>query len=1038
MSSQIAREQALEQVVSRYQSIDGDLSESGSRMLTDALFREAVFGHLRGGDKQAPGELTEALRHFESRLLRLLGFAPSEAGNSPFVEQTPSIGRPTFVKTVWQKLELEEQALLISHRARFLFYSTLHCLIEAVLPSLTSDNLHTLEPAAEALADGEPAIGPETSDDPELTPEVEPTGEKDRTDSNAPEGEDLAIGEHSLASQQAVYHAVWETFALEFAICAQRHEVAQRNLRVLRDTNRHHKQLWLTEELRERLQEEKGVTYDDGLQFAATMTHLVIECMDERWFTLAQMGRTRTKKIVPTPAFLRRVKKLSDDRLVLQRNAPLVEPPKDWGEWGIRHGAFHWRTLPFYKFHWKNQRIRDFLQAVDGDEGLNAAFAAANALQQTAWQINLRVWAVVEQLYAISGVSVTRVADAELFPRGLGTLADRVRIGTSRPSRGIDSLQDLMPEESKQEVKPSRATFSKKDWRAWLKQSFYSRSGRHAKGPGARAATRVALSTLLDAIGKRIYFAYQADSRGRLYPVSGILNPQGDDLNRALLEFADAKPLSGDGVRYLAIHGSQQIQSSTILDHFDDRTRPAPTLDQRVKWIEAHSPEILASARDPLGHPWWRAAKSPFMFLAFCFAWADYQEKGPDVPLRLPIHVDGTCNGLQHIAAITRDEELARATCVLPLDDPRDIYSEVAAEVRRRILSLPSPAIRRKNGKSQGAATDGALQFAIDFFRTRQELIDRSMAKEVVMIIPYGAGLSNYQGVIGKALVRRLARESSTDEPTPEEAFFESIPDRDQWAPVEMKFKSEAHRRRACLASWLTKVCARHVAEHFSEVLDVKFPAIHNFKRRLSTSIEPVLRQGIPVMWVAPSGLPVLQDAFKLTRHDFDVKVLDHRLRYVLRHLKDDISKQGQRTGILPNFIHSVDASHLVRTVNLARSRGVTSVSCIHDSFGTHACDMAVLSQCIRDAFVETHPPGIDRLAAFEVWCDKLAAAAAHSDGEQRTNGSSTLAGKLLDLAQKWGSGAHEGAVAKRGSESPSGFKDDWIERVRDSEYFFM
>ena len=44
----------------------------------------------------------------------------------------------------------------------------------------------------------------------------------------------------------------------------------------------------------------------------------------------------------------------------------------------------------------------------------------------------------------------------------------------------------------------------------------------------------------------------------------------------------------------------------------------------------------------------------------------------------LPVHQDGSCNGLQHYAALGRDEYGGRQVNVLPSDRPEDVYAEVS------------------------------------------------------------------------------------------------------------------------------------------------------------------------------------------------------------------------------------------------------------------------------------------------------------------------------------------------------------------------
>lgn len=52
---------------------------------------------------------------------------------------------------------------------------------------------------------------------------------------------------------------------------------------------------------------------------------------------------------------------------------------------------------------------------------------------------------------------------------------------------------------------------------------------------------------------------------------------------------------------------------------------------------------------------------------------------------RIPVHQDGTCNGLQHYAALGRDRSGGETVNLLPGDFPQDIYMEVLGEVKRRV-----------------------------------------------------------------------------------------------------------------------------------------------------------------------------------------------------------------------------------------------------------------------------------------------------------------------------------------------------------------
>jgi len=50
-------------------------------------------------------------------------------------------------------------------------------------------------------------------------------------------------------------------------------------------------------------------------------------------------------------------------------------------------------------------------------------------------------------------------------------------------------------------------------------------------------------------------------------------------------------------------------------------------------------------------------------------------------PSPSPLHQDGSCNGLQHYAALGRDVVGATSVNLMPCDVPQDVYSGVAQQV---------------------------------------------------------------------------------------------------------------------------------------------------------------------------------------------------------------------------------------------------------------------------------------------------------------------------------------------------------------------
>ena len=683
-------------------------------------------------------------------------------------------------------------------------------------------------------------------------------------------------------------------------------------------------------------------------EFAAIIVNIVASVTGDNlflWFNRKQpvrqdgtVLRRSPASWVPTKTLLDRIKTLpvTPDVYSVPVNAPLIVPPKPWQVQTLHQGGYYTRRVGFYKFYLKNDRIRDFLQICRTPE-IAPVLDAVNHIQSTPFRINHRVWAVVNDM-------LTRV----------------------------DALTN----------KPSRKKLNEVSYDTYLKKNFSPRTFNPTEGERVGDRLRWPLTRkMVEELARpadtgaieSFYFAYNADTRGRIYPMFQWLSPQGEDLSRALLEFANGKPITKAGVAYLATHGSQQVGFETILQDLGIKEERPPTLEERRRWIDMHEANIRQYAANPLAHMGWAEAKNPYLFLAFCFAWADYLRYGSEVICHLPVHVDGVCNGLQHIAALTGDAKLAAATNLQP-GPPQDIYLHV------KQLTLDHLA--------QTVADDPYAAFALE-----HELINRDLAKAVVMIIPYGAGHKGItKSVRSRVRGRMFPNERSFEETTLlGEAFITFLHRHYPDSMAEIKDKDG--RRIQPLSVQLTKLTLR-IANAFSKKLDEEFPAIAGFRQELVSAASAVFANGQPMLWQAPSGLPVMQRSFKVSETVVDCRIssaafgtLDlsrkkyaafhERIKFTAQRIANEIHERDQQSGILPNFIHSMDSAHLIKTVQLAADRGVTDLSVIHDSYGTHAADMPILAACIRETFVAMYSGGkVPPLTRFFQWCAVLSIAA--------------------------------------------------------------
>ncbi len=111
-------------------------------------------------------------------------------------------------------------------------------------------------------------------------------------------------------------------------------------------------------------------------------------------------------------------------------------------------------------------------------------------------------------------------------------------------------------------------------------------------------------------------------------------------------------------------------------------------------------------------------------------------------------------------------------------------------------------------------------------------------------------------------------------------------------------------------------------------------------------------KNGGRIAWVSPSLFPVSQHAVIMKKRTVGKKPA---MVFSTRTQKTDGLKQQNK--IVPNFIHSLDAAHLVLTVNaFVKAVGETvDIGVIHDGFSVHASLVRRLQRTLADTFASMY-----------------------------------------------------------------------------------
>ncbi|XP_074491779.1 DNA-directed RNA polymerase, mitochondrial isoform X1 [Sebastes fasciatus] len=400
------------------------------------------------------------------------------------------------------------------------------------------------------------------------------------------------------------------------------------------------------------------------------------------------------------------------------------------------------------------------------------------------------------------------------------------------------------------------------------------------------------------------WFPHNMDFRGRTYPCPPYFNHLGSDVTRAVLVFAEGKPLGPKGLDWLKIH----LVNLTGL-------KKRSSLEGRLEYANTIMEDVLDSADNPLnGKMWWMNTDEPWQALGCCMEIAN-AVRSPDPTQfisHFPVHQDGSCNGLQHYAALGRDVIGATSVNLMPCDVPQDVYSGVAQQVEEF----------RARDAASGMKTAQVLE----------GFISRKVVKQTVMTVVYG--VTRYGG--------RLQIEKRLKE-------IDEFPKEHVW--------DASH--------YLVRMVFSGLKEMFTGTREIQ--------DWLTESARLISKSGHTVEWVTPLGLPVIQP-YHRKRNQVLKSTMQHINLQITHDAKERPDTVKQKNAFPPNFIHSLDSTHMMLTALHCYSAGLTFVS-VHDCFWTHAITVDTMNKVCREQFVALHSqPILQELSTFllQKYCTAL------------------------------------------------------------------
>ena len=461
-------------------------------------------------------------------------------------------------------------------------------------------------------------------------------------------------------------------------------------------------------------------------------------------------------------------------------------------------------------------------------------------------------------------------------------------------------------------------------------------------------------------IADRVFYEEaELDYRGRLYCGDPIFNFQSLDWARGIIMFDKGKPLDENGKYWLAVHTAASFNQSFGIDEIpewceadykryledeglDSISVDKFTLDDRVRWTNENMETIIEAGRQHLFAP---DSEKPVTFLACCIEWYNINECDGEYISHLPVAVDGSNNGWQHLGAISKDTRTGELVGLVATEIPRDFYLQTAKQLLEiddpKLNAMPMKTVRKyiaKRGSMTRAYSAGAAKIAENMWldvRSGQDSTDdnplnhvtmedcEKWAKELIKAInEVCPGPLNTMAYLQKLAVFNIGTYTKFRDGEPAQEKYNDLR-----KEVNKIFEEDLDNRDTV-----------RLEEIFSEMK--KFYSVlveGNGNRRMK--------------WTTPSGFPVTYECYQYDDFKCRGTINGKQIKHNIRIKTDRPDIRGYMSGISPNYVHSLDASHLSMIVD----KWEHEIIAVHDSFSTHASDVEDLVNLIKDTFVQMY-----------------------------------------------------------------------------------
>ena len=329
---------------------------------------------------------------------------------------------------------------------------------------------------------------------------------------------------------------------------------------------------------------------------------------------------------------------------------------------------------------------------------------------------------------------------------------------------------------------------------------------------------------------------------------------------------------------------------------YNENNMSKNSFKDRIMWVKTNFNKIINLDTDFI-----LKAESLFLFTSFCLVMRDIHLHNKDI-VYFPVFLDATCSGIQHLSGLIKDCKIGKKVNLKEQTDEdkvEDIYSELIEPINK--------AINTYNKKD------------IDYIKFKDIKLSREHVKKPIMTKNYNVS------VIGIAdQLRSSFKKCGNLYLVPTKDSFVSLNYYEVFALAQI-IEEQIFKSLPSL---------KIIYDYFKNI--IKFHSLFN----------------IPVIWITPSGIKITQFYNISAQNKVSIRFANKTNKVVLREKTQKLDTRKQINAIIPNIIHSLDASHLMNIIESAISLNINNILPVHDCFGTHPNLVNKLRHLVKCEFV--------------------------------------------------------------------------------------